>query len=40
MYKHVGTTEEERQKNLALFKLWWNLKKVAKEELGRVKVKY
>ncbi|MRR36663.1 cytochrome C, partial [bacterium] len=46
MYKHLGTTEEERQKNLALFKAWvgnWNLKKwpeVTKEELDGVKVKY
>lgn len=46
MYKHLGATEEERQKNLALFKAWvgnWNLKKwpeVTKEELDGVKVKY
>ena len=46
MYKHLGATEEERQKNLALFKEWvgnWNLKKwpeVTKEELDGVKVKY
>lgn len=46
MYKHLGATEEERQRNLALFKAWvgnWNLKKwpeVTKEELDGVKVKY
>lgn len=46
MYKHLGATEEERQKNLSLFKAWvgnWNLKKwpeVTKEELNGIKVKY
>lgn len=46
MYKYLGSTEEERQKNLALFKAWvgnWNLKKwpdVTKSELDGVKVKY
>ena len=46
MYKHLGATEEERQKNLAIFKAWvgnWNLKRwpeVTKEELSGVTVKY
>jgi len=46
MYMHLGKTEEERQKNLTLFKAWvgnWNLKKwpeVTKDELDGVKVKY
>jgi hypothetical protein len=46
MYKHLGSSEEERQKNLALFKDWigmWNLKKwpdVTKEEMNLLKVKY
>lgn len=46
MYRHLGATEEERQKNLALFKAWvgnWNLKRwadVSKDELNGLKVKY
>lgn len=46
MYQHLGATEEERQKNLALFKAWvgnWSLKRwpdMTKEELNGIKVKY
>ncbi len=46
MYQHLGDSDAERQKNLALFKAWvgnWNLKKwgeVTKEELDGVKVPY
>ncbi len=46
MYKYLGTTEEERQKNLQLFKAWvgnWTLKRwseITKEELNGIKVKY
>jgi hypothetical protein len=46
MYQYLGSTDEERQKNLALFKDWvgnWNLKKwadVTKEEMNGLKVKY
>lgn len=46
MYQHLGATEEERQKNLRLFKEWvgnWTLKKwdeISKEELKGIKVKY
>lgn len=46
MYEHLGDTEAERQRNLALFKAWvghWTLKRwpeVTKEELGRLKLKY
>lgn len=48
MYAVLGNTEEERQKNLALFKDWigqdaWILKKrdaVTKDELSRIKAKY
>lgn len=48
MYATLGATEEERQKNLALFKAWigqeaWVLKKqdaITKEELARIKAKY
>ena len=48
MYVNLGASEEERQKNLALFKAWlganaWTLKRqeaIAKEELMRIKVKY
>lgn len=46
MYQYLGTTEEERQKNLALFKEWvgnWVVKKwpdVSKEEMNGIKVKY
>jgi hypothetical protein len=46
MYRNLGRTEEERQKNLAIFKEWvgnWTLKRwheISKEELDRIKVKY
>ena len=46
MYQHLGATEEERQKNLALFKDWvgnWSLKRLpetTKEDLNGIKVKY
>ncbi|MCL4536048.1 MAG: cytochrome C [Nitrospirae bacterium] len=46
MYQHLGSTEEERQQNLKLFKDWvgnWTLKKwkeITKEELDAIKVKY
>lgn len=46
MYQHLGTTEEERQKNLGLFKSWignWSLKRLpetSKEDLSGFKVKY
>lgn len=43
MYKHLGHTEEERQKNLGIFKEWignWTLKRwaaVTKEDLNLIK---
>ncbi|MBZ0154627.1 MAG: cytochrome C [Alphaproteobacteria bacterium] len=46
MYQHLGATEEERQKNLALFKAWvgnWTLVKwpeITKEDMNGIKVKY
>ena len=48
MYVNLGASEEERQKNLALFKAWvgasaWMPKRpdaITKEELLRIKVKY
>jgi len=46
MYQYLGATEEERQKNLKLFKEWagnWTLKRwdeISKEELKGIKVKY
>lgn len=46
MYQHLGPTEEERQKNLGLFKEWvgnWMLKRwpeITKEEMNGIKVKY
>jgi hypothetical protein len=46
MYQYLGATEEERQKNLKLFKEWvgtWTLKRwreINKEELDGIKVKY
>lgn len=46
MYQHLGSTEEERQKNLTVFKSWvgnWVLKRwpeATKEELDGIKVKY
>lgn len=46
MYQYLGATEEERQKNLNLFKGWvgyWTLKRwpeITKEELDKIRVKY
>ncbi len=46
MYRHLGSSEEERQKNLALFKGWvgsWSLKRwneISREELDGIKVRY
>jgi hypothetical protein len=46
MYWNLGDDEEERQKNLAIFKEWigyWSLKRwseTTKEELDRIKAKY
>ncbi len=46
MYQHLGESEEERQKNLALFKSWvgnWSLEKWAessKEDLDGITVPY
>ncbi len=46
MYKNLGDTDEERQKNLSIFKEWvgnWILKKwpdISKEEMNGIKVKY
>lgn len=46
MYEYLGKTEEERQKNLRLFKGWvgnWTLKRwkeISKENLDGIKVKY
>lgn len=46
MYRHLGATEDERQKNLGLFKAWvgnWSLKRwpdMTKEELNGIKAKY
>ena len=46
MYQHLGATEEERQKNLTLFKAWvgnWSLKRwaeVSKDDLTGIKTKY
>jgi len=46
MYQYLGSSQEERQKNLALFREWivnWNLKKwpeMTKEEMNGLKVKY
>lgn len=46
MYQHLGGTEEERQRNLKLFKEWvgnWVLKRwpeVTKEELRGIQVRY
>ncbi len=46
MYIYLGSTEEERQKNLQLFKGWighWTLKRwneITKEELDGIKVPY
>jgi hypothetical protein len=49
MYEHLGESEEERQRNLALFKAWvggdeaWILKRsgeITKEELERFELAY
>jgi hypothetical protein len=46
MYQYLGSTEDERQQNLKLFKDWvgnWTLKKwkdITKEEMDGIKVKY
>jgi hypothetical protein len=46
MYVFLGDTEEERQRNLELFKKWvgyWTLKRwheITKEELDQIKVPY
>lgn len=46
MYQQLGATEEERQKNLRLFKDWignWTLKRfpdLTKEDLAGIKAKY
>lgn len=46
MYQHLGSTEDERQKNLNLFKGWvggWSLKRwneISKDELSAIRVKY
>lgn len=46
MYQHLGNTDEERQKNLRLFREWvgnWVLKKwpeITKEEMNGIKVAY
>jgi hypothetical protein len=46
MYQYLGSTEEERQKNLKLFKDWvgnWSVKRwkdITKEEMDGIKVKY
>lgn len=46
MYQYLGASEEERQKNLNVFKEWvghWTLKRwkeITKEELEKIRVKY
>jgi len=46
MYQYLGVTEEERQKNLQMFKAWvgnWSLKRfpeMTKEDLAGISVKY
>lgn len=46
MYQHLGSNDQERQQNLALFKAWvgtWTLKRfdaLTKEELAGIKVPY
>jgi hypothetical protein len=46
MYIYLGSTEEERQENLRIFKNWvgnWTLKRwkeITKEDMDRIKVKY
>lgn len=45
-YQHLGSDEQERQSNLALFKNWigsWNLKRwadISNDEFNSTKVKY
>ena len=48
MYQHLGTTDAEREKNLAVFKAWvgedaWTLKRrdaISKDELMKIQAKY
>lgn len=46
MYQHLGASEAERQKNLALFKEWvgnWSLKRLpeaTKDDLNGIKARY
>lgn len=46
MYNRLGKTDEERQKNLGIFKKWvgyWTLKAwsdISKDEIGKMKVAY
>lgn len=46
MYQHLGDSEQERQRNLTMFKEWvggWTLKRfndLTKEELAAIKVTY
>jgi len=46
MYQHLGSSDDERQKNLALFKGWvgnWSLKRwpeISKEEMNGIRVTY
>jgi hypothetical protein len=46
MYQHLGSTEDERQQNLKLFKDWvgnWTLKRwkdITKEDMDGIKAKY
>ncbi len=46
MYQYLGSSEEERQKNLKVFKEWvghWTTKRwpeITKEEMDKIKVKY
>jgi hypothetical protein len=46
MYQYLGSSEEERQKNLVLFKEWignWNLKKwpdITREDMDGLKLRY
>ena len=46
MYQNLGSSEEERQQSLGLFKEWvgnWTLKRskdITKEDLSKIKVKY
>ena len=46
MYRHLGATEAERQKNLGLFKGWvgaWVVKRwpdISKDEMNGIRVKY